>query len=138
MCVKLFFVDLDYGSYPPHLISTCTCRVTVAPKICGGCYYYYAKRLFIYLLINVKKNIVLHTYGWVFNPTIRCLFLFFFFSWIDELGWVGFCTFYWILGCVCAINIFKSICILNFFLIDLFWHFEIFSFYEIEILYPIV
>ena len=38
MCVKLPPRDLNPGLYPPHLISTYTCRVTIAPRACGGKY----------------------------------------------------------------------------------------------------
>ena len=36
MCVKLPSGDLNPDPYPPHLISTYTCRVTIAPRVCGG------------------------------------------------------------------------------------------------------
>ena len=36
MCVKLYSRDLNPGPYPPHLISTYICGVTIAPKVCGG------------------------------------------------------------------------------------------------------
>ena len=28
--------NLNPSPYPPHPISTCTCRVTIAPRVCGG------------------------------------------------------------------------------------------------------
>ena len=36
MCVKLFPENLNPGSYLSHPKSTYTCRVTIAPKVCGG------------------------------------------------------------------------------------------------------
>ena len=36
MCVKLPPGDLNPISYPTHLTSTYTCRVTIAPRMCGG------------------------------------------------------------------------------------------------------
>ena len=38
MCVKLHYRDLNSGPYPPHLVSTYTCGVTIAPRMCGGSY----------------------------------------------------------------------------------------------------
>ena len=38
MCVKLPPRDLNLGIYPPHLTSTYTCGVTIAPKVCDGKY----------------------------------------------------------------------------------------------------
>ena len=38
MCVKLPPRDLNPDLYPPHLISTYTCRVIIAPRSCGGKY----------------------------------------------------------------------------------------------------
>ena len=38
MCVKLSLRNLNHGPYPhtPHLTSTYTCEMTIAPRICGG------------------------------------------------------------------------------------------------------
>jgi len=36
MCVKLPPGDLNSGPCPPHFTNTYTCRVTIAPKVCGG------------------------------------------------------------------------------------------------------
>ena len=36
MCVKLLPEDLNPGIYPPHSTSTYTCRITIAPKVCGS------------------------------------------------------------------------------------------------------
>ena len=33
MCVKLPLRDLNPGPYPPHLTSTYTCRVIIAPRV---------------------------------------------------------------------------------------------------------
>ena len=36
MCVKLLSEDLNPDLCPPHLTSTYTCGVTIAPMVCGG------------------------------------------------------------------------------------------------------
>ena len=36
MCVKLLPGDLNPDPCPPHSISTCTCGVTIAPRVYGG------------------------------------------------------------------------------------------------------
>ena len=36
MCVRLPLGNLNPGSYPPHPTSIYTCRVTTAPRACGG------------------------------------------------------------------------------------------------------
>ena len=36
MCKKLPLGDLNLGSSLPHSISTCICRVTIAPRVCGS------------------------------------------------------------------------------------------------------
>ena len=36
MCVKLTTRDLYHDSYSPHLTSTYTCGVTIAPRLRGG------------------------------------------------------------------------------------------------------
>ena len=35
MCVKLPLKDLNSGPYPPHSISTYTCGVIIALRLCG-------------------------------------------------------------------------------------------------------
>ena len=39
MCVKLSPENLNPSSYPPHLISNYNCRMTIAPRMCGGLIY---------------------------------------------------------------------------------------------------
>ena len=36
MYVKLPPEDLNHDTYPSHLISTYTCKVTIALRVCGG------------------------------------------------------------------------------------------------------
>ena len=36
MCVKLPPGDLNSNPYPPHPTKSYTCRVTIAPRVCGG------------------------------------------------------------------------------------------------------
>ena len=35
MCVKLPLEDLNPSSYSPHLTSTYTCEVIIAPRVCS-------------------------------------------------------------------------------------------------------
>ena len=48
--------DLNFGFYPPHLISTYTCRVTITPKMCGG------YKLQTYNVISWKRSILLNLF----------------------------------------------------------------------------
>ena len=36
MCVNLLLEDLNSDPYPPYLTNIYTCKVTIAPRVCGG------------------------------------------------------------------------------------------------------
>ena len=40
MCVKLPPGDLNLGLYPSHPTSIYTCGVTIAPRVCGGTFFF--------------------------------------------------------------------------------------------------
>ena len=48
MCVKFLFGDLNFDPYPPHLISTNTCRVTIVSKMYSDKNIFLTNHLFNY------------------------------------------------------------------------------------------
>ena len=55
MCVKLPPGNLNSGPCPPHPTSTYTCRVIIAPKVCGG-YIQYILKILTFVTFNKRKT----------------------------------------------------------------------------------
>ena len=53
MCVKLLPRDLNPGPYPPHSTSTYTCKVIIAPKMCGN-------KMNIFLRVKFWSSVLMH------------------------------------------------------------------------------
>ena len=79
MCVKLPFRDLNPDSYPPHLTSTYTYEMTIAPKVCSGSYTYYIDYLLFDFCLNIFFFVQISNFRSL-EISYYLVFFFFFFT----------------------------------------------------------
>ena len=59
MCVKLLFKGLNSNLCPPHPISTYTCRVIIAPRVCDDIYGTMLNEMFPPKKKNIYDSLIL-------------------------------------------------------------------------------
>ena len=102
MCAKLYLRDLNFGPFLPHLISTYTCRVTIASKVCDCNFFFFLNVSFAVFFL------FLFFLGCLFQCSLNLTFLLFLFSFFS---WVLICFFshqFWLFKE-------KNVCTLEFF-----------------------